>query len=106
MQHMLQTNSCFESNRFKRAQLTAHARKRSAQRTIATDSIELIRVFGERTHDGRGGIRCLMTKTAVDRLARTIGHTQQIDALAGAYLVLSADDESVVITVAYLLRPM
>jgi hypothetical protein len=101
MQKMTQTNAAFVSNRFKRAELTAHARKRSAQRTIGTDSVELIRAFGERSHDGRGGVRCLMTKTAVERLTRTVGHTQQIDALAGAYLVLSADDDSVVITVAY-----
>lgn len=101
MREMLQTNATFESNRFKRAQLTAHARKRSAQRTIGFDSVELIRLFGERSHDGRGGVRCLMTKTAMKRLTCTVGHTQRTDALAGAYVVLSAEDDSVVITVAY-----
>ncbi len=81
--------------------LSRHAQRRVQQRSIGADAVQVITTFGERTHDGRGGIRCLMTDKAVARVVRTFGRTQQIDSLAGAYAVLSAADESVVITVGH-----
>ena len=100
-EHMMQTNLAYQSNKLKRAIMTRHAEKRSAQRGFTRDSVELIRAFGERSHDGHGGIRCLMTRAAVERLANVLGRSQRLDALAGAYVVLSADDEAVVITASH-----
>ena len=97
----MQTNHAFESNKLKRAIMTRHAHKRNAQRGFTRDSVELIRTFGERSYDGQGGIRCLMTRAAVERLGCFLGHSQQLEALAGAYVVLSADDDAVVITASH-----
>ena len=97
----MQTNLSFESNKFKRAIMTRHAQTRSAQRGFNPDSVELIRTFGERSHDGCGGIRCLMTRVAVERLGNVLGHSQRLDSLAGAYVVLCAEDDAVVITASH-----
>ena len=97
----MQSNSCFESTKFKRAMMTRHAQKRSAQRGFNLESIELIRSFGERSHDGCGGIRCLMTRTVIAKLGNILGRTQRLDSLAGAYVVISAEDDAVVITASH-----
>lgn len=97
----MQTNTAFESNKFKRAIMTRHAKQRSAQRGFTRDSLELIRVFGERSYDGQGGIRCLMTRASVERLGCVFGRSQKLEALAGAYVVISADDDAVVITASH-----
>lgn len=97
----MQTNLAFESNKLKRAIMTRHAHKRSAQRGFTRDSVELIRTFGERSYDGQGGIRCLMTRAAIERLGCVLGRSQQLEALAGSYVVLSADDDAVVITASH-----
>lgn len=97
----MQTNLSFESNKLKRAIMTRHAQKRIAQRGFTSGSVELIRTFGERSHDGQGGIRCLMTRAAVDRLGCILGRSQQLEALAGAYVVLSTDDDAIVITASH-----
>lgn len=97
----MHTNQNFDSNRYRRIAMTKHAQKRSAQRRISQDTAELIRTFGERTYDGDGGIRCLMTRAAVDRLVSVLGRFQRVDSLLGAYAVLCAEDESVVITVSH-----
>lgn len=82
--------------------LKQHAKERKQQRAISAESIDLIVFFGERTHDGRGGIRCLMTEAAVAKLERALGHTQRIANLKSCYVVLSAEDECTVITVGHL----
>jgi hypothetical protein len=82
--------------------LGQHAKARKQQRAISTGSVELIGFFGERTHDGRGGIRCLMTERAVAKMERILGHTQRMANLKGCYVVLSAEDECTVITVGHL----
>ena len=92
------TNATYESTRLKRAHLSRHAQKRTQQRGISATSVKLICAFGERSHDGQGGVRCVMTREAVKQLASAIGRNQQVDALAGTYVVLSAEDNSVVIT--------
>lgn len=81
--------------------MTRHAQKRRAQRGFSPDCIELIRIFGERSYDGHGGIRCLMTKTAMERLGNVFGRSQKLDALAGAYVVLSATGDEIVITASH-----
>lgn len=98
---MQDTNAAYIPNRLKRLEMSVHARKRSAQRAIGMDDVALIGAFGERTYDGHGGIRCLMTRDAIKRLSRTVGHTPRIEALLGKYVVLSAEDEATVITVGH-----
>ena len=82
-------------------QLSQHAKVRKQQRAISAESVELIVFFGERTHDGRGGVRCIMTDKVVARLERTLGHTQRMSSLQGCYAVLSSEDERTVITVGH-----
>ena len=42
-----------------------------------------------------------MTRACVERLVNVLGHSQRLDALAGAYVVLSAEDDAVVITASH-----
>ena len=98
---MAHTNSSFISNRERRAKLSRHAKCRSQQRGFSMDTASVITAFGERSHDGNGGIRYLMTEGAMTRMARTLGRNQVIDSLAGAYVVVSADDERTVITIGH-----
>jgi hypothetical protein len=56
--------------------------------------------FGEKEHDNRGGVRYLMTAKALENLRRVVGNSQKVDALAGVYAVVSANDPTI-ITVAH-----
>lgn len=85
----------------RKIELSRHAKQRGKQRAISPECAELIILFGERSHDGRGGIRCLMTDHSMARLTRAVGHSQRGDSLAGCYVVLSAEDESRVITMGH-----
>lgn len=98
MQH---SNCGYEPTWEARATLTNHARWRGAQRAITPETVAVIREFGERSHDGRGGVLCMMTRRAVQRLVRAVGHSQRVDAIAGTYAVFSADGEDRVITVGH-----
>lgn len=84
----------------KKLTMSQHAQARAQQRGIPEGRLAIITQFGERSYDGKGGIRCFMTKKAMKRLVRTLGFTQQIDALAGCYAVISATDGAL-ITVAH-----
>lgn len=97
------TNANFQSNLRRKQELHAskHASERKQQRAISREAVELIALFGERSHDGRNGIRCLMTDKAVAKLERAVGHTQSTDNLRGCYVVLSTEDECTVITVGH-----
>ena len=95
------SNVNYRPDRDRKAQLSRHAKRRSQQRGIGGDVLPLLLAYGERSHDGQGGIRCLMTDKAMATLVRAVGRTQRVDALAGAYFVLSGDDERVVITVSH-----
>lgn len=97
----LQASSTFVCNRHHRIQMTRHAEKRAQQRGFRCDAVQLIRAFGDRAHDGHGAVRYSMTDRAMKRVVRSIGQTQQIDALAGAYGVVAAEDESTAITVSH-----
>jgi hypothetical protein len=91
-----QSNSSFQPAAHRKAELTRHAQKRSQQRGLGEDQIPVIKAFGEAEHDGRGGIRYLMTGKAMTRLIRALGRNQCIDGLAGAYAVISIDDDKVI----------
>lgn len=97
----MQTSSVSISNRFNRITMTRHAAKRAQQRGLDPQSLQLVKAFGERSYDGQGAVRYQMTERAMRSLVRALGRTQQIDALAGAYLVLDAADETVVITASH-----
>ncbi len=98
---MYASNVALQSKRDFKARLTRHAQKRSQQRGLPADAIPMVLAYGERTYDGKGGIRCLMTDRSIAQLVRALGHTQRIDALAGTYVVVNAENPSQVITVAH-----
>lgn len=75
---------------------TRHAQKRAQQRGLNEDQVPIITAYGEPEHDGHGGIRYLMTDKAMTRLVRALGRNQCIDGLAGAYVVVSANDGTVI----------
>jgi hypothetical protein len=85
----------------RRRRCSRHAAKRSAQRAIPNDAIKVICAFGEREHDNHGGIRYLMSRDAMDRVYRLLGHTQLIERLSGCYVVVASNDPSFVITVGH-----
>jgi len=45
------------------------------QRAIPKHCVPLLIAYGEKEHDGRGGIRYLMTHDALDSIERVVGHT-------------------------------
>jgi hypothetical protein len=98
------TNGNFYSTRHRKAELrlVEHAKQRKQQRAISSERIDLIAFFGERTYDGHGGIRCVMTSNALARLEKVLGHTSSMESIRGCYVVLSAEDERTVITVGHL----
>jgi hypothetical protein len=52
--------------------------------------------YGQREHDNQGGVRYLMTAASLATLRRAVGHTKQVEALAGVYAVVSADGATLV----------
>lgn len=89
-------NANFESIARAKREFSKHALKRGCQRGISPMSVRLVKAFGEREFDGQGGVRYLMTSSAVANLRRVVGSTQQVDALTGVYAVVSATDETVI----------
>jgi hypothetical protein len=81
--------------------MTKHAMKRTQQRGIPADRVPLILAYGERSFDGHGGSRYLMTADAVSKLARAIGDLRQAERMRGEYVVVDADDPTQVITVSH-----
>lgn len=95
------SNAHYDSLSRRKIEFSRHAHKRAQQRAISGDAVPLLLAYGERSHDGQGGIRYLMTDRAMAAVARAIGRTQRLDALAGSYAVVSAEDDSTVITVGH-----
>lgn len=95
------SNQAFSPSRTRKPQLSRHASVRSQQRGLRQECIPLLLAYGEASHDGRGGIRYFMSQSSLQRLVRAVGYTQMIDALAGTYLVVSADDAQTVITMGH-----
>ena len=95
---MYQTNCYFEparQQRILRGKASAHASKRLQQRGIPNGCVPLILNYGMSEHDGKGGIRYLMTADVIERLYTILGKTKQISDLAGVYAVVSAEDGTV-----------
>ncbi len=95
------SNANFDSIARRKIEVSRHAAKRGQQRAIAQDCIPLILAYGERTHDGIGGIRFLLTERALASVRRAVGNSQRLESLAGSYAVVSANDERTVITVGH-----
>lgn len=93
---MPQGNQGYESMRYRRAVLSLHAQKRAQQRAIVEYAVPLLLAYGTREYDGKGCVRYAMTPSALAKLRLAVGRTKQIDALAGTYAVVSADDQTVV----------
>jgi hypothetical protein len=85
-----------------RQRLTRHADCRAQQRAISKECIPLLKAYGQRSYDGRGGVTYLMTGDAVDSLIRAVGRTASIERLEGVYVVLDADRQEAVITLGHL----
>lgn len=100
-QHKAQPNRRNPTGSICRSQLTKHASLRSQQRAIPKACIPLIRAYGRRYYDGRGGITYLMTYGAIDTLIRALGRNEVIERLEGVYIVIDADEEQKVITVGH-----
>lgn len=93
---MSHANLGFESNRYRHTATSRHAEKRAQQRGIDKSVLPLLLAYGQREHDGHGGVRYLMTASSMDSLRRAVGRTQQVEALAGIYAVVSAEDQTVI----------
>lgn len=78
------------------SRVSRHAEKRAQQRCIDKASLPLVLAYGQREFDGQGGIRYLMTANSIESLRRAVGHTQRVDALAGVYAVVSAEDSTLI----------
>lgn len=90
------SNANYEATSRRLAQLSRHADKRAQQRCIDKASLPLVLAYGQRDFDGQGGVRYLMTADSIASLRRAVGHTQHVDALAGVYAVVSAEDSTVI----------
>lgn len=90
------SNQEFESTRCRHASMSRHAGKRAQQRCIDKAALPLLLAYGQREYDGKGGIRYLMTASSLDSLSRAVGRTKQVEAPAGVYAVVSAEDQTVI----------
>ena len=82
-------------------QFTRHASQRAQQRAISKACIPLVRAYGKRDYDGRGGVTYLMTWGAIETLVRAVGRTPAIERLEGVYIVVDADNENKIITIGH-----
>lgn len=95
------SNFQYDPGARRKIELSRHASKRARQRAITHDCVPLILAYGERSHDGRGGVRYLLTQRSMAALGRAVGHSQRLEAMAGCYAVVDAADEQIVITVGH-----
>jgi hypothetical protein len=96
---MAHTNIAFESSRYSRilhSKSSLHAATRVKQRGLNQGCVSLILAFGVKEHDGLGGIRYMMTTSAMEKLFAATGRTNQTASLAGTYAVVSATDSTVI----------
>lgn len=90
------SNLHYDSSARRKMEASKHAQKRCRQRGIGLDTVPLVLAFGRKEFDGKGGIRYVMTGESVASLRRVVGSTQQVDALAGVYAVVSTEDQTVI----------
>jgi len=93
---MSYSNEGYVSHRECRATVSRHAAKRAQQRGVDQSTLPLLMAYGTQEHDGKGGIRYLMTDAALQDLSRVVGRTKQIEALAGVYAVVSIDNQTII----------
>lgn len=93
---MAYSNQHYQSTSRHTGHLSRHADKRAQQRGIEIMSVPLVLAYGKREFDGKGGVRYLMTAESIASLRRAVGRTQQVEALAGVYAVVSAEDQTVI----------
>lgn len=98
---MAYTDAFLEVTKHRKPRSSRHAVKRSQQRGIGQECIPLILAYGERSHDGHGGIRYMLTKRSIAKLEMAVGRSQRLDQLQGCYAVVGTDDEKKVITVGH-----
>lgn len=89
-------NEGYQATSRRVSRVSRHAEKRAQQRCIDKASLPLVLAYGQREFDGQGGIRYLMTANSIESLRRAVGHTQRVDALAGVYAVVSAEDSTLI----------
>ena len=93
---MSYSNQGFESSRHRRAAMSRHACKRAQQRGIDHAALPLLLAYGQREYDGCGAVRYLMTAESLSNLTRAVGRTKHVEALAGVYAVVSAEDDTII----------
>ncbi len=96
MSAMGYSNESYQSTNRRVSRVSRHAEKRAQQRGVDKASLPLVLAYGQREFDGQGGIRYLMTADSIASLRRAVGRTQRVDALAGAYAVVSAEDRTLI----------
>ena len=86
---------------------TKHAKVRARQRGIPPFVVLLLNEFGERIHDGRGGVRVFFSRRSIRRMERAFGRrpVAKFSEYLGSYMVLSNDDNTV-ITIGHRLKRM
>lgn len=92
----MHSNVSFEPSARVAMSRSKHAAKRAQQRGIWAPTIQVIAAFGERTFDGHGAIRCVMTERSVENLRKAVTSIQRLEAMLGTYAVLSADNGTVI----------
>lgn len=73
---------------------TQHAAARACQRAIPPFVEFLLDKFGERLHDGRGGIRVFFTRRSIRRMEQSLGRrpVAKMSEYFGAYKVEDSRD--------------
>lgn len=92
------SNSTYKSNLDEKILLSKHANQRSQQRGIKQNCIPLLIAYGEKSYDGDGGIRYLMTSRALAVLRNVVGESSKIRSLEGVYAVMDSATGKTVIT--------
>lgn len=96
---MQYTNCSLQSNRYTRimnCKSTKHSEKRAKQRGVQSKAVGIVLTFGVQEYDGKGGIRYQLTQDAMKKLYATCGKTKELEAMAGVYVVVSAEDSAVI----------
>lgn len=96
MSSTVTSNASYLPNREEKIRISRHAKTRCRQRGGKEIHVPLIKNFGEASYDGKGAKRYCMTRAAMNSLYRALGHTKQMEALEGLYIVLSHDDNTVI----------
>lgn len=95
------TNVHYQPSAFDRITRSKHASRQAQRRAIPIACHPLLKTYGQQSHDGKGGIRYLMTARSMAQLIKAVGYTKRLEALVGCYLVVAADNPDRVITVGH-----